>query len=376
MSKQTKGLAGVVAGESQISTVGTGGGLNYRGFSIEELCEKCNFEQVAYLLLYKRFPNGNELNGFMDRINSYRGLNETLKQLLRSLKSSANAMDVCRTVVSLLGIQNPEDPDFKNQNDIPLIVLGSLGPSICYWWHYSRTGKEIDLSSRSEESIAYNFLRLLRYDNKPIPALDVKTMDVSLILYAEHDFNASTFACRVTASTLSDLYSCLCTGIGTLKGKLHGGANEAAMEYLGNLKTIEEADHFLNNNFKNKALIMGFGHRVYKNGDPRHHIIKDYSKKLSETEYGKPQLYKISDHIEQRMVNEKKIHPNLDFFSASAYYQLRIPIQLFTPIFVISRTTGWVAHVYEQRAKNTLIRPRSNYTGPLNLKVDEFMPKL
>lgn len=376
MSQTTRGLAGIIAGESKISTVGTGSGLNYRGFSIVELSERCNFEQVAFLLLYERFPEKQELSDFMTKLNNYRCLNNTLKGVLRSLGPSANAMDVCRTVISILGIQYPEDTDFKNQNDVPVIVLGSLGPAICYWLHYNKFKKEIDLTSQSTESIAYNFLRLLRNDSKPVPELDVKTMDVSLILYAEHDFNASTFACRVTASTLSDLYSCLCTGVGTLKGKLHGGANEAAMEYLGRLQSIQEADSFLNENFKAKSLIMGFGHRVYKNGDPRHEIIKSYSRRLSETQYGKPKLYEISDHIERRMVNEKKIHPNLDFFSASAYDQLGIPIELFTPIFVISRTTGWVAHVYEQRANNSLIRPMSKYTGPLNLKVNDFMPKL
>lgn len=376
MSLQSKGLAGIIAGESKISTVGTGSGLNYRGFSIIELCERCNFEQVAYLLLFGKLPNSEELKDFNEKINRYRSINDALKGVLKTFGPKTNAMDVCRTVISMLGIQYPEDPEFKNQTEIPMIVLGSIGPAICYWLHYSKSGKEIDLSSNASESIAHNFLRLLRSDGKPVPELDVKTMDVSLILYAEHDFNASTFACRITASTLSDLYSCLCTGVGTLKGKLHGGANEAAMEYLEKLKSVDEADGFLNQNFKNKSLVMGFGHRVYKNGDPRHHIIKSYSHKLSQTAYGKPQLYNISDHIEQRMINEKNIHPNLDFFSASAYDQLGIPIELFTPIFVISRTTGWVAHAYEQRANNTLIRPLSKYTGPLGLKIDDFMPKL
>ena len=207
--------------------------------------------------------------------------------------------------------------------------------------------------------------------------LQLRAFDVSFILYAEHDFNASTFAARVCASTLSDIYSSVSSGIGTLKGKLHGGANEAAMEYLKNLYSISDADHFLNECFKKKELIMGFGHRVYKNGDPRHKIIKMYSKLLSQETTGNPTLYSVSDHIEKIMIGQKKIHPNLDFFSASVYNQIGIPTQLFTPLFVISRTTGWCAHIFEQRENNSLIRPKSKYVGLLNKKVKLNMnPKI
>ena len=376
MSK-TKGLANVIAGDSAISTVGTGNGLNYRGFSIEDLCKHCTFEQVAYLLLFETFPNKSQLESFKKEINSYRQLNTTLKKVLRMLDSNANAMDVSSIVISHLGVIYPEKDDFSNQKKIPAAVLGTLPPALAYWYHHSQTKREIDLTSSCDEGIAYNFLRLLRTGTgRSITELDKRAMEISLILYAEHGFNASAFASRVTSSTLSDLYSCIVTGVGTLKGKLHGGANEAAMDYLSELKTIKESDDFLNNCFKNKVKVMGFGHRVYKNGDPRHFIVRELSKELSKTAYGKPQLYKISEHMENRMVKEKGIYPNLDFFSASAYDQLGIPKKFFTPLFVVSRSAGWIAHVYEQRKSNALIRPRANYTGPLGRKVKDFMPKL
>lgn len=373
MSK-SDGLANVIAGESAISTVGTGHGLNYRGYNVNELSEKTTFEQTAFLVLYGELPTTEQLLDFGKVISKYRTLDPVLKKVLQLIPKSAHAMDVMRTIVSWVGFTYPEDKDFKNQKIVPMILLGVFPSALLYWFHFSHSDKSIDTSSANNESISRHFLRLFKGSCSD---LQVKAFDVSLILYAEHDFNASTFAARVTTSTLSDIYSAVCSGICTLKGKLHGGANEAAMEYLEPLKSVEDADKFLNTCFKNKELIMGFGHRVYKVGDPRHKIIKMYSRLLSEEQNGKPLLYKISDHIEQRMVAEKRIHPNLDFFSASVYNQLALPTALFTPIFVISRTTGWCAHVFEQRANNSLIRPKSKYVGPLNRKVENIvMPKL
>ena len=368
-----KGLANIIAGDSKISTVGTGTGLNYRGFNVEDLCENCTFEQVAYMILYGSFPTKKQLLSFSSKIQKYRNLDKRLLKFLEIIPREAHPMDVTRSIVSMLGHIYPEETDFSNQKLIPLILLGSISAALCYWLHFSESGIRINLELR-EESIAENFLRLLRLKNPT--KLEIETMNVSLILYAEHGFNASTFASRVCSSTLSDLYSAMCAGIGTLKGNLHGGANEAAMEYLKDIHSIQKADSFLNNCFKQKKKIMGFGHRVYKKGDPRHYIIKRYSKLLSERENGKPTLFKVSDHIENRMVNEKKIFPNLDFFSASAYDQLNIPTNLFTPIFVISRLTGWCAHVFEQRENNSLIRPKANYTGPEVRKVKDYLPKL
>lgn len=373
MSK-SEGLANIIAGESAISTVGLGYGLNYRGYNVEELCEKCNFEQTAYLILYGELPTKNQLTDFMKHISSYRKLDANLRSMLELIPKSAHPMDVMRTIVSWIGMQSPESPNFENQKLIPIILLGSLSSALCYWFHFANGKIKINTDSTPEETIAEHFLRIFKNNQKPT-ALETKTMDVSLILYAEHDFNASTFAARVCASTLSDFYGCICTGVATLKGKLHGGANEAAMEYLEKLKSKEDADKFLNEKFKKKDLIMGFGHRVYKNGDPRHKIIKHYSKLLSETPKGNPNLYEISDYIESRMVTEKRIHPNLDFFSASAYNQIGIPTDFFTPLFVISRVTGWSAHIFEQRKKNTLIRPKSKYVGPAPRKI-EMTPKL
>lgn len=368
-----KGLANIIAGDSKISTVGTGTGLNYRGFNIKDLSKNCSFEQVAYMILYGSFPTKKQQINFTSSIQKSRNLDKRLLKFLEIIPKEAHPMDVTRTIVSLISHLHPEKKDFSNQKLIPIILLGKISPALCYWIHYSQSGIRINLNPK-KESIAENFLRLLRLKNPE--KLEIETMNVSLILYAEHGFNASTFASRVCSSTLSDLYSAMCAGIGTLKGNLHGGANEAAMEYLKGIRSVEQADLFLNDNFLKKKKIMGFGHRVYKNGDPRHYIIKKYSKLLSERQGGKPVLYKVSDHIETRMVKEKKIFPNLDFFSASAYDQLGIPTNLFTPIFVISRLTGWCAHVFEQRENNSLIRPKANYTGPGVRKVKDYLPKL
>lgn len=373
MSK-SDGLANVVAGESAISTVGTGAGLNYRGYNVNELAERCSFEQVAFLLLYGDLPSSLQLAEFLRVVNSHRRLKPMLTSVLEALPATAHPMDVMRTIASVTGVTHPEEADFANQKSLPPVLLGVFPAALAYWFHFSASGRRTDTSGGDSESISRHFLRLLK---GPFTELQARALDVSLTLYAEHDFNASTFAARICASTLSDLHSAVCAGIGTLKGRLHGGANEAAMELLAGLNSTAAADRFLDESFKKKRLVMGFGHRVYKNGDPRHQIIKEYSRRLSAEAGGKPALFAISDHIEERMVREKRIHPNLDFFSASVYNQIGIPTSLFTPIFVISRTTGWCAHVFEQRANNALIRPKSRYVGPGNKKLNlTIMPSL
>lgn len=360
----TGGLAGVNAGDSAISTVGLGTGLNYRGYSIQDLCEKSNFEEVAYLLLKGQLPTSEQLAVFKKEIASRRDLPESLRKTLELIPSTAHPMDVMRTISSFFGLIEPETKD-NCQMKISIRLIAVFGPAILYWYHYSNSGIRIKPETDLEDTVAENFMKLMNLTNKVDPLL-VKAFDASLILYAEHDFNASTFAARVTASTLADFYSCITSGIGTLRGPLHGGANEAAMDLLEPIKDIKHADEVINDFFKNKKLIMGFGHRVYKNGDPRNPIIKSYSKALTKGPYGKPKLFEISEHIEKRMSDEKKMFPNLDFYAASTYHQCNIPTGLFTPIFVISRTTGWAAHVMEQRSNNKLIRPKSNYTGPEN----------
>jgi len=366
MSKKTTqsnaGLAGIIAGDSAICTVGLGNGLNYRGYSIEDLSENCTFEEVAFLLLKGHLPTQQELDGFKDQISKNRKVPENLKKVLELTPKDAHPMDVMRTITSYLGMIEPEDKN-NNQMAISIRLISVFGPAILYWWHFAHSGLRIETETNPKDSIAENFLKLLMLTDKVDSRL-VRTLDVSLILYAEHDFAASTFAARVTASTLADFYSCITTAIGTLRGPLHGGANEAAMDFLAPLKDPKHADQVLDQYFKEKKLVMGFGHRVYKNGDPRNPIIKKYSKMLTEGPYGNPRLFQVSEHVEKRVYTEKKMFPNLDFYTASAYAQCNIPTPLFTPIFVISRTTGWAAHIMEQRANNKLIRPSSNYTGP------------
>ncbi|EGR33129.1 hypothetical protein IMG5_061280 [Ichthyophthirius multifiliis] len=378
MSEQKKsstpnnnGLAGMIAGDSAISTVGIGLGLNYRGYDIVDLSKNCIFEEVAYLILFQTLPNQQQLSDFIRQIASQRTLPITLKEVLERIPSNVHPMDVMRTISSFLGLIEPETQQ-NDQTKVALRLLAIFGPALMYWYNFVHYKVRIQENTGPEDTIARNFVKLIHF-KKDINENIIKTIDVSLILYAEHEFNASTFAARVTVSTLSDFYSGITSAIGTLKGPLHGGANEAVIQYLENLKTIKDANNFLEEQFQKKKLIMGFGHRVYKNGDPRSDIIKEYSKLLSETqkEFGNKQLYEISEHIEKRVVNEKKKFPNLDFYSASAYHQCGIPVELFTPLFVMSRVTGWSAHIFEQRQNNKLIRPMSNYIGPKKLN---FVP--
>lgn len=360
MTNKAGGLAGVVAGQSAIATVGQGGvGLNYRGYSIDDLAEKASFDEVAYLLLYGKLPNQSELDKYKEKLMRLRSIPEDIKTLLKLIPKKAHPMDVLRTACSMLGTIEPEN-DFSEQYDIADRLLALFPGIMCYWYAYHYQGREITGTSH-EETTGGHFLELL-HGEKP-PKLHRDMMNVSLILYAEHEFNASTFAARVTAATLSDFYSAITTAIGTLRGPLHGGANEAAMELISRFRAADEAEQQLKIMLANKEKIMGFGHRVYKHNDPRSPIIKTWSKKLAESQ-DDLLLYEISERIEKVMWEEKKLFPNLDFYSASAYHYCGIPTSLFTPIFVMSRITGWSAHVFEQRADNRLIRPTSEYTGP------------
>ncbi|KTC74370.1 2-methylcitrate synthase [Legionella birminghamensis] len=360
MVNNTAGLAGVVAGESAICTVGKAGkGLNYRGYSIDDLAMYASFEEVAYLLHYGHLPTQKELDAYKDKLMSLRKLPESLKQVLKMIPKDSHPMDVLRTACSFLGNVEPET-DFKQQYDIADRLLALFPGMICYWYAYHFEGKEISVET-DETTIGGHFLSML-HGRKP-DKLERDMMNVSLILYAEHEFNASTFAARVTAATLSDFYSAITSAIGTLRGPLHGGANEAAMEMLEQFKNPDDAETRLMEMLANKAKIMGFGHRVYTVSDPRSDIIKTWSKKLAEAR-SSTQLFEISERVEAVMRREKKLFPNLDFYSASAYHYAGIPTGLFTPIFVMSRITGWSAHVFEQRADNKLIRPTSEYTGP------------
>ncbi|KTC93248.1 bifunctional 2-methylcitrate synthase/citrate synthase [Legionella cincinnatiensis] len=360
MSVKSGGLAGVVAGQSAICTVGLAGkGLNYRGYSIDDLAEYATFEEVAYLLLYGKLPTQKELTEYTARLVSLRVLPENLKTVLKLIPKNTHPMDVLRTGCSFLGNIEPEE-QFSQEHQIADRLLALFPGMMCYWYAWHFQNKEISGLSE-EQTTGAHFLSLLH--GKRPSKIEAQMMNVSLILYAEHEFNASTFAARVTAATLADFYSAITSAIGTLRGPLHGGANEAAMALIERFKSPDEAETELKKMLINKALIMGFGHRVYTTSDPRSDIIKKWSFRLGE-EKSDLQLYHISERIEEVMWNEKKLFPNLDFYSASAYHYCGIPTFLFTPIFVMSRITGWAAHVFEQRANNKLIRPTSEYTGP------------
>lgn len=370
--KNRGGLAGVIAGESKIATVGISGrGLNYRGYTIEDLANKSTFEEVAFLLLRGKLPSQAEYEQWTKKLWSMREVPQGLISILEAIPKYAHPMDVMRTIAGCMGLFEPEREDRANQVECIMRLVAVYGPALIYWYHFSHSGIRIDLQNDPNDSIAENFMKLLSLKNDVDPMV-VRAVDVSLILYAEHGFAASTFGSRITASTLADVYSAVTTGISTLKGKLHGGANEAAMVFLQDIKSVEEADQIMAEMFKRKEKIMGFGHRVYKKGDPRHKLVKEWSKKLSDREHGNKTLYTVSDHIERVMLEKKGMHPNLDFFAASCYNQCGIPTFLFTPIFVISRTTGWASHVFEQRANNRLIRPSSKYTGPSTRKYVEY----
>lgn len=354
------GLGGVVAGETAVCTVGKAGhGLNYRGYDIEELAARSSFEEVAYLLLYGELPNAAVFKAFRERLKSNRGLPAALRRVLEQLPQSAHPMDVLRTGCSAFGCIEPE-ADFGQQVEIAERLLAAFPSMLLYWYRFHRDGEQIETLT-NHDSVAGHLLFLL--NGREPDDLQRQVLDVSLILYAEHEFNASTFAARVAASTLSDFYSCITAAIGTLRGPLHGGANEAAMELISRFRRPDEVEPALRAALAAKEKIMGFGHRVYKKMDPRSPIIKAWSKQLAD-KMGDKRIFAVSETIESFMVREKGIYPNLDFYSASAYHFMGIPVSLYTPLFVCSRITGWAAHVFEQRANNALIRPSADYVGP------------
>ena len=357
---KTGGLAGVTAGQTHLCTVGKeGAGLTYRGYDIEDLANNATFEEVAYLLLHGKLPNRSELDAYIEKIKSGRGLPADLKTVLEMVPATAHPMDVLRTGVSFLGNIEPEG-DFSNQADVADRLLASL-PSMLLYWHRFHTSGERITTETDDDSIAGHFLHLLH--GKAPKASHQKSLDTTLILYAEHEFNASTFAGRVITGTLSDMHSAVTGAIGALRGPLHGGANEAAMELIQKFDSPEAATAGIHEMLQNKTLIMGFGHRVYTTSDPRNAINKRMSKALAE-EAGDTVLYPVSEAIEKVMWDEKKLFANADFYAATVYHFMGVPTYLFTPIFVCSRITGWAAHVMEQRANNKLIRPAAEYVGP------------
>ena len=354
------GLRGQVAGETALCTVGkTGTGLTYRGYDISELAEKAKFEEVAFLLLKGHLPNQSELDAYNTKLQSLRTLPDALKEVLERIPASAHPMDVMRTGCSMLGNLETET-DFAQQDDAIDRLLALLPAIICYWYRFSHDGVRIE-TALDDASIGGHFLHMLSGDTPS--ELFEQVMNVSLILYAEHEFNASTFTARVCASTLSDMHSCITAAIGSLRGPLHGGANEAAMEMIEDWTSVEQAESKIMGMLARKDKIMGFGHAIYSESDPRNTIIKEWSEKLA-TEVGDTTLYPVSVRCEEVMWREKKLFCNADFFHASAYHFMGIPTKLFTPIFVMSRLTGWAAHVKEQRANNRIIRPSADYTGP------------
>jgi len=358
--KKTGGLAGVTAGETHLCTVGKdGAGLTYRGYDIYDLADNACFEEVAYLLLHGSLPTQAQLDAYVGTIKANRGLPDSLKTVLEMVPADAHPMDVLRTGVSFLGNVEPEG-DFSNQARVADRLLACLPSMLLYWHRFHADGVRINTET-DDDSIAGHFLHLL-HDEAP-KELHRKSLDTSLILYAEHEFNASTFAGRVITGTLSDMHSAVTGAIGALRGSLHGGANEAAMALISQYGNAEEATAGIQQKLADKALIMGFGHRVYTTSDPRNTVNKRMSKELAD-DVGNTTLYPISEAIEKVMWDEKKLFANADFFAASVYHFMGIPTYLFTPIFVCSRITGWAAHIMEQRANNKLIRPAADYIGP------------
>ncbi|QYJ99351.1 2-methylcitrate synthase [Shewanella alkalitolerans] len=359
------GLRGQSAGETALCTVGkSGSGLTYCGYDVSDLADNATFEEVAYLLFNGELPNAAQLDAYKSELMSMRDLPQTLKEVLQRIPADAHPMDVMRTGCSFLGNLEPET-DFSQQNKAANRLLAAFPAIMCYWYRFSHNGVEIDCVT-DEDSLGGHFLKLL--NGKTPSDQHRRVMDVSLILYAEHEFNASTFTARVCASTLSDMFSCITGAIGSLRGPLHGGANEAAMEMIQKFSSPEDAKVQMAGMLERKEKIMGFGHAIYRESDPRNVIIKAWSEKLAK-EFGDTSLYDISVACEEYMWDTKKLFCNADFFHASAYHFMGIPTKLFTPIFVCSRLTGWAAHVMEQRANNRIIRPSADYIGSAPRKV-------
>ncbi len=364
-STAAAGLRGQSAGETALCTVGKEGtGLTYRGYDVRDLAEHVTFEEVAYLLLHGELPTRSELDAYVSHLQGLRDLPRALKAVLEQIPADAHPMDVMRTGCSMLGNLETET-DFAQQLDLADRLLAVFPSIITYWYRYSHDRVRIEPVT-DDASIGGHFLNLLH--GKPASQLHADVMNVSLILYAEHEFNASTFTARVCASTLSDMHSCITGAIGSLRGPLHGGANEAAMAMLEQWSDPDQAERELLAMLERKEKVMGFGHAIYTESDPRNAVIKAWSRKLAD-DVGDTTLFPVSERVDEVMWREKKLFPNADFYHASAYHFMGIPTKLFTPIFVMSRLTGWAAHVMEQRANNRIIRPSADYTGPELRKV-------